>query len=84
VLFLGVLCSVFAFVVQLWAVRRTSASRASMLMGTEPVWALVCGTMLAGERTGVVGAAGCLLILASSYAGQAIERRSRAASTSDA
>nr|WP_314845108.1 DMT family transporter [uncultured Microbacterium sp.] len=79
VLFLGVLCSVFAFVVQLWAVRRTSASRASILMGTEPVWALVVGILLAGEAIGRVGICGAAMIVAASYAGQAIERRYRRA-----
>lgn len=77
VLFLGLLCSVFAFIVQLWAVRRTSASRASILMGTEPVWALLVGVLIAGEAIGVLGIAGALLIIAASYAGQAIERRHR-------
>ncbi len=78
VLFLGVLCSLFAFAVQLWAVRRTSASRASILMGTEPVWALLVGVVVAGEAIGPVGAGGAALIVAASYAGQAIERRHRA------
>ncbi|NKF31504.1 DMT family transporter, partial [Pseudomonas sp. BGM005] len=77
VVFLGVMCSVFAFVVQLWAVRRTSATRASILMGTEPVWALIVGVMLAGDRVGAVGLIGAGLIVAASYAGQAIERRHR-------
>jgi drug/metabolite transporter (DMT)-like permease len=73
-----VLCSLFAFVVQLWAVQRTSASRASILMGTEPVWALLVGVVLAGEAIGPIGAGGAALIVAASYAGQAIERRHRA------
>ncbi|KQQ00552.1 MULTISPECIES: DMT family transporter [unclassified Rathayibacter] len=77
VLFLGLLCSLFAFVVQLWAVRRTSASRASILMGTEPVWALLVGVVVAGEAIGPVGISGAVLIIAASYAGQAIERRHR-------
>lgn len=77
VVFLGLMCSVFAFVVQLWAVRRTSATRASILMGTEPVWALIVGLVLAGESVGAVGLAGAALIVAASYAGQAIERRHR-------
>lgn len=80
VLFLGLMCSVFAFVVQLWAVRRTSASRASILMGTEPVWAMIFGLVLAGDRIGVLGVVGAAMIVASSYAGQAIERRHRRAS----
>ncbi|MFG6490842.1 DMT family transporter [Microbacterium sp. P03] len=77
VLFLGLLCSVFAFIVQLWAVRRTSASRASILMGTEPVWALFVGVLIAGDAIGVLGIGGAVLIIAASYAGQAIERRHR-------
>lgn len=76
-LFLGLLCSVFAFVVQLWAVKRTSATRASILMGTEPVWALVWGVLMAGEAIGPGGAVGATLIVAASYAGQSIERRFR-------
>lgn len=81
VLFLGLLCSVFAFVVQLWAVRRTSASRASILMGTEPVWALLVGVLVAGEVTGPLGALGAALIIVASYVGQAIERRHRERTT---
>lgn len=77
VLFLGLLCSVFAFVVQLWAVRRTSAARASILMGTEPLWALLFGVLLAGDAVGPVGVCGGILIIVASYAGQAIERRHR-------
>lgn len=79
VAFLGLLCSVFAFVVQLWAVRRTSATRASILMGTEPVWALAAGVALGGESLAPIGLAGAALIVAASYAGQAIERRHRRA-----
>jgi len=78
VAFLGLACSVFAFVVQLWAVRRTSASRASILMGTEPVWAMGAAIVLGGESLGVLGIAGAVLIVTASYAGQAIERRHRA------
>jgi drug/metabolite transporter (DMT)-like permease len=77
VLFLGLLCSVFAFAVQLWAVRRTSAARASILMGTEPVWALLVGVLLAGEPIGPLGLVGAAVIVAAGYAGQAIERRHR-------
>lgn len=76
-LFLGLFCSVFAFVAQLWAVRRTSASRASILMGTEPVWALAVGVILAAEVIGPVGVCGAALIIAASYVGQAVERRHR-------
>lgn len=78
-LFLGLLCSVFAFVVQLWAVQRTSASRASILMGTEPVWALAFGVLVAGEAIGLLGVVGAVIILLAAFAGQAVERRHRRA-----
>jgi drug/metabolite transporter (DMT)-like permease len=35
VIYLAVACTVFAFLVQLWAVRGTSAARVSLLLGTE-------------------------------------------------
>jgi drug/metabolite transporter (DMT)-like permease len=46
-------------------------------MGTEPVWALLVGMLLGGESVGTVGLLGAALIVAASYAGQAIERRHR-------
>ncbi|MHA7271173.1 DMT family transporter [Arthrobacter sp. HLT1-20] len=79
VFYLGLACSVFAFLIQLWAVRHTSASRASLLMGTEPLWALLLGVVVAGESLGWLGACGCVLIVGACYAGQRIEARFRAA-----
>lgn len=76
-IFLGLACSVFAFVAQLYAVRRTSASRASILMGTEPVWAVLVGVALAGDSFGPAAAIGTVLIVGACYAGQAIERGHR-------
>ena len=78
VLYLAVACTVFAFLVQLWAVRRTSAARVSLLLGTEPVWAVVIGVSLGGEVLGWLGALGALLIIAGSYRAQSIEARFRA------
>ncbi|MFI8826169.1 DMT family transporter [Streptomyces sp. NPDC053431] len=63
-LFLSVFCTLFAFFVQMWAVRRTSASRVSLLLGTEPLWAAAAGIALAGDRPGVLGLAGAVLVLA--------------------
>ncbi len=77
VLFLGLACGAFAFLVQLWAIRRTSASRASLLLGTEPVWAVAVGVTVGGEKLGVLGLIGAVLIIASTYAGQLIEGRHR-------
>ncbi|MFE3068154.1 DMT family transporter [Streptomyces sp. NPDC059247] len=63
-LFLSVFCTLFAFFVQMWAVRRTSPSRVSLLLGTEPLWAAALGIAVAGDRPGVLGLAGALLVLA--------------------
>jgi drug/metabolite transporter (DMT)-like permease len=62
-LFLSVFCTLFAFFVQMWAVRRTSPSRVGLLLGTEPLWAAAAGVALGGERLGAFGLAGGLLVL---------------------
>jgi drug/metabolite transporter (DMT)-like permease len=72
--YLALVCSVFAFLAQTWGVRRTSPSRASLLMGTEPVWAIAIGVGIGGERLTVLAGLGAALILASTVAGQRIER----------
>ncbi|MFF1451492.1 DMT family transporter [Streptomyces sp. NPDC058274] len=63
-LFLSAFCTLFAFFVQMWAVRRTSPSRVSLLLGTEPLWAAAAGIALGGERLGAVGLLGGVLVLA--------------------
>lgn len=75
--YLSLFCGVFAFLFQTWAVQRTSASRASLLLGTEPVWAVAIGIGLGGERLTVLAAVGALLMVAGTYWGQAIERTHR-------
>ncbi|MFF9175042.1 DMT family transporter [Streptomyces sp. NPDC014793] len=62
-LFLSALCTLFAFFVQMWAVRRTSPSRVSLLLGTEPLWAATAGIALGGERLGTLGVVGGALVL---------------------
>ncbi|WP_030945147.1 DMT family transporter [Streptomyces sp. NRRL S-646] len=76
--YLALFCSVFAFLAQTWAVQRTSASRASLLLGTEPIWAVAIGISLGGERLTVWAALGAVLMIAGTYWGQAIERTHRA------
>ncbi|MFD3513694.1 DMT family transporter [Streptomyces sp. NPDC058657] len=63
-LFLSVFCTLFAFAVQMWAVRRTSPSRVSLLLGTEPLWAAAVGIAIGGERLGAAGLLGGVLVLA--------------------
>lgn len=73
--YLALGCTVFAFVAQSWAVRRTSAARASLLLGTEPLWAVVFGVALGGDVLGWLGALGAALLLGATFAGQSIETR---------
>ncbi|GHH36322.1 DMT family transporter [Streptomyces candidus] len=63
-LFLSVFCTLLAFGVQMWAVRRTSPSRVSLLLGTEPLWAAAVGIAIGGERLGALGLVGGMLVLA--------------------
>jgi drug/metabolite transporter (DMT)-like permease len=63
-LFLSACCTLFAFFVQMWAVRRTSPSRVSLLLGTEPLWAAAAGILIGGERLGPTGLLGAALVLA--------------------
>jgi drug/metabolite transporter (DMT)-like permease len=75
--FLSLLCGAFAFLVTLWAIRRTSSSRASLLLGTEPVWAVIVGISIGGENLALLGFLGAVMIIGSSYFGQRIETKHR-------
>ncbi|MFE9884325.1 DMT family transporter [Streptomyces scopuliridis] len=61
--FLSVFCTLGAFFVQMWAVRRTSPSRVSLLLGTEPLWAAATGIAIGGEHLGAAGVVGAVLVL---------------------
>ena len=78
-LYLVLVCTVFAFFVQIWAVRRTSPSRVSLLLGTEPVWAAVIGVAIAHDSIAVTGLCGIALILAGTAWGRSIEQEDRLA-----
>jgi drug/metabolite transporter (DMT)-like permease len=60
----GVFASALAFLIQTWAQRRTTATRAALAFALEPVWAAVFGFWLAGDRLGALGWAGAVLIMA--------------------
>lgn len=77
VLYLGLACSVFAFLVQTWAIQQTSASRASLLMGTEPIWAVLIGLTIGQETLALLGIIGAALIITGTYLGLKAETRHR-------
>lgn len=70
-------CTILAFLGQLWATKHTSASRAGMLLGTEPGWALLVGVLLAGDRIGVLGYLGAAVLLVATWWGARAEQRWR-------
>jgi drug/metabolite transporter (DMT)-like permease len=76
-LFLALLCTSFAFIGMNWAVKHTSASRASLLLGTEPVWATILAVTIGGELIGAIGALGAVMVIGATYWGQAIETKHR-------
>jgi drug/metabolite transporter (DMT)-like permease len=84
-LYLSAFCTVFAFFVQMWAVRRTSPSRVSLLLGTEPVWAAAAGIALGGDRPGWLGLLGAILVLAGTAWGRSVaDRGHTSANTAEA
>lgn len=78
-LYLSAFCTLFAFFVQMWAVRRTSPSRVSLLLGTEPVWAAAVGIAVGGDRLGPLSLLGAALVLAGTAWGRSVADRGRAA-----
>ncbi|GAA1220045.1 DMT family transporter [Kitasatospora nipponensis] len=69
-LYLALFCTLFAFFVQMRAVRATSPSRVSLLLGTEPLWAAVFGIALGGDRLSAPALLGGLLVLLGTEAGR--------------
>jgi drug/metabolite transporter (DMT)-like permease len=59
----GIFASALAFLVQVWAQRRTSATRTALAFAMEPVWTALFGYTLAGDRLGGLGWAGSALIM---------------------
>jgi len=76
-LYLSLIAGALSFILTLWGIRRTSSSRASLLLGTEPVWAVLVGVTLGGEKLLVYGVIGAVLIVGSTYVGQKIEQKHR-------
>ena len=76
-LYLSLLCGLFSFLANLWAIRRTSASRAGLLLATEPIWAVVVGISVGGETLALLGVVGAVLILGATFWGQRIETTHR-------
>ncbi len=66
-MFLVVFCTIFAFFAQNHAASRTSPTRVSFLMGSEPVFGAVFGWLMFSDHLTLSAWVGCALILASTY-----------------
>jgi drug/metabolite transporter (DMT)-like permease len=62
--FLVVFCTLFAFFAQNYALRRTSPTRVSLLMGTEPVFGALFAVYALNESLDAEGWLGGLMIVA--------------------
>ena len=60
----GVFASALAYLFQSWAQRRLDATRTALVFSLEPVFAGIFGFALAGDRLGLSGWGGCVVILA--------------------
>ena len=65
--YLVLLCTVFAFFAQNHAASRSSPSRVSLLMGSEPVFGALIAVYRFGEKVGAWGWAGGLLIVLAAW-----------------
>lgn len=78
--YLALACTVFAFLVQLRALTTTSAARVSLLVGTEPLWAVIIGVAVAGDPVTGAGVAGAVLVVTGTTWGRALSRPPASAS----
>ena len=60
----GVFASALAYYIQTWAQAHIDASRTALIIAMEPAWAVAAAVVLAGQRFGLLQAAGAALVLA--------------------
>lgn len=74
-MFLALFCTLAAFFIQNWAVRRTNPTRVSFLMGTEPLFGAVFAVVLLGEAMTPLSMPGAALILGGTTIGTRLSGR---------
>ncbi len=68
-LYLCVMCTLFPFYIQTHMVRKTTPTRVSLLMGTEPVFGAIFAILLLGEQLSLQAIIGGTLIVTATYIG---------------
>ena len=67
--YLVIFCTLFAFFVQNFTVRRSSPAKVSLLMGTEPVWGALYAVFIMHESLSIIAwCGGLIIVLASLWA----------------
>ena len=72
-LFLGIICSMVAFIVWAEAVKRLGAVRASNYLYLPPIVTLITAAIFLDETITIVGVSGCLLIMGGMYVSEKIK-----------
>lgn len=76
-LYLGVLCSMLAFIVWAWANKGLGAIRTNNYLYFQPIVTLVASALILGEKVTAVGYIGCVMILLGVWLGDRKPRRER-------
>ena len=63
-LFLGVFCSMLAFIIWAWSNKGLGAVKANNYLYFQPIVTLVASALFLGEKVSIIGYTGCALILA--------------------
>lgn len=77
--YMGIFGTAYAFAAQLFAARRSSATRVALIMATEPLFAALFAVVVGGESLTTLQLFGGLLIVTSAMLGRVIEGKARAA-----
>jgi len=80
----GLLGTAAAFTIQAWAQQFTSPTHTALIFSLEPVFAWVTSYVALGERLGVRGGLGALLILAGVLISELLGSRAAATVAADA
>lgn len=76
-LFLGVFCSVVAYVVWAWSIKELGTIRANNFLYFQPVWTLIFSAIILHEAITVIGVTGCTLILVGVWLSDYLGRKSK-------
>lgn len=76
-LFLGVFCSVLAYVVWAWSIKELGTIRANNFLYFQPVWTLIFSAIILNEAITVIGVTGCALILLGVWLSDYLGRKSK-------